>query len=59
MTIAASAILTKPKKKKFLTGEEIGKTVTHCRFEATDPEADEVVLMLILKVPIEESFSSL
>ena len=28
----------------------IGFTVTHCRFEATDPESDEVVLMKILHV---------
>jgi hypothetical protein len=28
----------------------IGYTVTHCRFEATDPDSDEVVLMKILQV---------
>jgi len=30
--------------------EEIGTAVTHCRFEGTDPETDEVVLVKILKV---------
>jgi hypothetical protein len=30
--------------------ESIADSVTHCRFEATDPESDEVVLMKILKV---------
>jgi brefeldin A-resistance guanine nucleotide exchange factor 1 len=28
----------------------IAETVTHCRFEATDPDSDEVVLMRILRV---------
>eukprot|EP01122_Echinamoeba_exundans_P009392 TRINITY_DN3314_c0_g1_i1.p1 TRINITY_DN3314_c0_g1~~TRINITY_DN3314_c0_g1_i1.p1 ORF type:complete len:1532 (-),score=259.60 TRINITY_DN3314_c0_g1_i1:126-4721(-) len=30
--------------------EEIGAAVTHCRFEGTDPETDEVVLTKILNV---------
>lgn len=30
--------------------QEIGFAVTHCRFEATDPDSDEVVLMKILQV---------
>eukprot|EP01114_Cavostelium_apophysatum_P009107 TRINITY_DN2217_c0_g1_i3.p1 TRINITY_DN2217_c0_g1~~TRINITY_DN2217_c0_g1_i3.p1 ORF type:complete len:1471 (+),score=363.32 TRINITY_DN2217_c0_g1_i3:184-4596(+) len=30
--------------------EGIADAVTHCRFEATDPESDEVVLMKILEV---------
>lgn len=30
--------------------ENIAETVTHCRFEATDPDSDEVVLMKILQV---------
>jgi len=30
--------------------DEIGSAVTHCRFERTDPETDEVVLVKILKV---------
>ena len=28
----------------------IADSVTHCRFEATDPDSDEVVLMKILQV---------
>jgi len=30
--------------------ESIAEAVTHCRFEATDPDSDEVVLMKILQV---------
>jgi brefeldin A-resistance guanine nucleotide exchange factor 1 len=30
--------------------EDIGAAVTNCRFEGTDPETDEVVLIKILKV---------
>ena len=29
---------------------QVADTVTHCRFEATDPESDDVVLMKILRV---------